>query len=83
MQQAISIFLKHLQQQGFSVVLLVAAIWWMNLQNQHLNEKVDQCNANTLEIYKEENAELKRIIGENTRAYQDFSYLIEKLIEDK
>jgi arylamine N-acetyltransferase len=83
MQTAIKIFLDQLKQQGFSVLLLVAAIWWMNGQNSKLSNKVDICNANTIEIYKEQNIELRKVVQQNTVAFENFSFLIEQQLQNK
>lgn len=83
MQTAIKIFTDQLKQQGFSVLLLIAAIWWMNAQNTQLSKKVDLCNANTIEIYKEQNTELRKVVQQNTVAFENFSFLIEQQINNK
>lgn len=66
------------KQQGLSFVLLIAAVWWMNAKNEQLDKKVDSCNQMTIEMYKEQNEDLKEVVQLNTRAIENFSFYLKE-----
>jgi len=55
-------FLKMLQQQGLSFVLLGVAIWYLLGKMNYLETKYDTCQQMTIELYKSYYNEDKEVL---------------------
>ncbi len=78
MQTVVTTLLTAAKQHGLSMVLLVLAVWWMNQKNEALSKKVDLCNQETIDIYKNQNEELLKVVEQNTRAIENFSFFLKE-----
>ena len=64
-EKAINVIMK----QGFSVIILVAAIWWFNGKYQERDLELKECNEARIEV-------LKTVVRENTKSnYELINYL--------
>lgn len=66
--------LNALQKQGLSFVLLGLIAYGLYLKVEDLQTKVDQCNAQTIEMYKQQN---ERLID----AFENLSFYLKDKIE--
>lgn len=71
--KVLSMLLENIIKQGFSVLLLVAAVLWMRgeieLVKKELEltkQKVEQCNADMLTYYKEDRVRTEMILIQAT-----------------
>lgn len=68
------LLLDSLEKQGLSLLLLAAAIFWLNQRYERIEESLATCNEQVIEYYRADHAEMKRVIDNNTR-------VIEKLVQ--
>lgn len=69
-----------IKQQGFSVVLLISAVFWFNSKNKSLEEKIDKCNSAVIEVYSTQTQRLSIILQEYTDQIEKSNNLYEKII---
>lgn len=73
--------LEIVVKQGFSVLLLICAVGWFGYQNYilrtyfdakvlRLEDKVDQCNNNLIQYYRDDHMKSEKIIERNTDLLQ-------------
>lgn len=73
--------LESIINQGFSVLLLIAAVSWFGYENHHLridmndkvdalDEKVESCNNNLLQYYKEDRLRNEAVIERATNVIE-------------
>lgn len=73
------IVLEELKKQGFSFLLLAAAVWYFHTENLDLRKSVNACNEKQLERYESNEKEMIRVMMENTRTMKE----IQKVIQEK
>jgi len=55
--------LASIQKQGLSFLILAAAVYWFSIKYDQLQEKIDLCNNNVIEIYQEQNQQFIEAIN--------------------
>lgn len=72
--------LENIIKQGFSVLLLVAAVLWMRGEIQLVKKeleltkvKVEQCHSDMLSYYKEDRVRTEQVLQEATHIMQQLS----------
>jgi len=83
MEKILGEIMQMAKQQGFSIALLVLAVWWMNGENNELEEKVDLCNQTLIESYQENNAHIIEVLNDNTDIMNDFCHYLREVKEEK
>lgn len=83
MEKILGEIMQMAKQQGFSIALLVLAVWWMNGENNELEEKVDLCNQTLIESYQENNTHIIQVLNENTDVMSDFCHYLREAQDDK
>lgn len=78
--KVLAMLLENIIKQGFSVLLLVAAVLWMRGEIQLVKKeleltkmKVEQCNTDMLTYYKEDRVRTEQILQEATHIMQQLS----------
>lgn len=78
MSQLWAKILAQVQNQGFSVMLLVAVVVHFSMQNEKLQVKVDNCTQTRIHYYETQMAHMQTVIQENTRAMDRNSRAMQK-----
>lgn len=62
--------LNHVNRHGLSFLILTGIVLYFHSQNAILDERILECNNNTLEIYQARNEQLMDVIERNSRAME-------------
>lgn len=78
--KVLAMLLENIMKQGFSVLLLVAAVLWMRGEIQLVKKeleltkvKVEQCNTDMLTYYKEDRVRTEMILEQATDIMKQLS----------
>jgi len=78
---------SKIAEQGFNLLLLAIAVYWMNNKNKILEGKIELQQAKIEDLHKEmleyerkDNQELMNVLRENTLAFKTISEVIEKFL---
>lgn len=78
---------SKIAEQGFNLLLLAIAVYWMNNKNKVLEGKIELQQTKIEELHKEmleyerkDNQELMNVLRDNTQAFKTISAVIEKMI---
>ena len=62
--------LNHVNRHGLSFLILTAVVLYFHYQNSILDERILDCNNNTIELYQTRNEKLMEVIDRNSRAME-------------
>lgn len=69
-------FFDELKKQGFSIVLMGFALWFVISENKDIRSEIKDCNAEIVEIYRRDHILMREIILNNTEAVQELRSII-------
>lgn len=73
-----TMLLNHINRHGLSFLLFALMVWWFVQQNQVLDERILQCNKNTIEMYQMRNEKLMEVIERNSRAMESIGTYLDR-----
>jgi len=68
-----ALILDYLKSNGLSLVLLFAAVVILVQRDAELSKKIDDCNLELLDTYKESQKSLLQVINANTDALEELN----------
>lgn len=72
----LDIFVDNLKKQGFTVILLLGAIWYFHNLNAKMDAKVDDCNQEIITIYREDHVAMREVIKTNTEVMREIKRIV-------
>lgn len=70
--------LSHVNQHGLSFLILTAVVLYFHQQNSILDDRILQCNQNTIELYQERNHQLMEVLERNSRAMEGITNYLDR-----
>lgn len=70
---------EQLQRHGLSFALLAAAVWYFYNVNARLQTEVRACNDRVIDIYQEQQKQLREVIDNNTKVLETISNKIDNV----
>lgn len=60
-----------LRDKGIEFLLLGVAVWWLQTENVAIRKEIGQCQQEKIELFRQENDALRKVIMECTEAIQE------------
>lgn len=76
------LLVAQLKQHGLSFTLLAMAVWYFYTVNADLQREVRACNDKVIDIYNDQQSQLRNVIDNNTKVLESINEKID-LIEKK
>lgn len=70
--------LTAVQRQGLAFVLICGMTYYFQTQSNQLQGKVDLCNSQQMELYKEHAKHMEQVIERNSKAFENFSFYLKE-----
>lgn len=70
--------LNHVNRHGLSFLILTAVVLYFHYQNSILDERILDCNKNTIELYQTRNEKLMEVIDRNSRAMESIGDYLDR-----
>lgn len=70
--------LNHVNRHGLSFLILTAVVLYFHYQNSILDERILDCNNNTIELYQTRNEKLMEVIDRNSRAMESIGDYLDR-----
>ena len=70
--------LNHVNRHGLSFLILTAVVLYFHYQNSILDERILDCNNNTIQMYQTRNEKLMEVIDRNSRAMESIGDYLNK-----
>lgn len=70
--------LNQVNRHGLSFLILTGVVMYFHQQNSILDERILQCNQNTIELYQTRNEQLIEVIDRNSRAMESLGNYMER-----
>jgi hypothetical protein len=74
---------EQLQRHGLSFALLACAVWYFYNVNASLQSEVRACNDKMIDIYQEQQKQLREVIDNNTRVLETIAVKIDNVNQKK
>lgn len=71
------IVLEELKKQGFSFLLLAAAVWYFHSENLDLRKSVNNCNERIIQELFEDRDATNKLIYDNTQTMKELKTIIQ------
>lgn len=73
-----AIVLNHISRQGLSFLILTGVVLYFHSQNSILDERILECNNNTIQLYQVRNEQLMQVIERNSRAMESIGDYLDR-----
>jgi len=70
--------LNHVNRHGLSFLILTAVVLYFHYQNSILDERILDCNNNTIQMYQTRNEKLMEVIDRNSRAMESIGDYLDR-----
>ena len=74
---------EQLQRHGLSFALLAAAVWYFYNVNSNLQAEVRACNDRVIDIYADQQKQLREVIDNNTKVLETIAIKIDNVNQKK
>jgi len=73
-----AMILSHVNRHGLSFLILTGIVLYFHSQNSLLDNRILECNKNTIELYQIRNEQLMQVIERNSRAMESLGDYLDR-----